>query len=151
MTCLGTGIIVGPLFTSSRTPSLHTSTPPRPSVLHLRRKSTNPQTSPENTDLQRQILELEHELQTKSFEAESASKRADRAEQEAKWLKNMAKIFWREEWAGMKDYMRVFSREEDVMEIEERILGEYGDLFGITDSGELGKSKRAGNTEEGNG
>jgi hypothetical protein len=38
--------------------------------------------------------------------------------------------FWKEEWSHMRDLMMCFSSEEDVREIKERILREYGDLFG---------------------
>lgn len=63
------------------------------------------------------------------MEAEYANSRARKAEEGRRRLKDMGERFWREEWSKMRDYMKVFSGEGPVTEIERALESEYGGLF----------------------
>lgn len=77
----------------------------------------------------------------------AAEERARQAELREARLKELAKRFWRDEWSGMKDYVGLFNNGDtnrDILEIEERILMEYKELFGddVEEEGTDGVSEK---------
>ncbi|KAF2264204.1 hypothetical protein CC78DRAFT_568507 [Lojkania enalia] len=113
------------------------SSPRKPDSPHGLKLSTRPfirrpssHQHPSISELQQQIHDLQLQLEAKTQEADSANARAEEAKHREKKVKELAKRFWDEEWRSMREYMLAFSAREDVEEIEERILGEYGGLFG---------------------
>jgi hypothetical protein len=80
--------------------------------------------------MQRQVQDLQAQLEQRTHEAEVANNKAEKAEHREREMQKAAKKFWKEEWSGMRDYMLACSEEKYVKEIEERILSEYEDLFG---------------------
>ncbi|KAF2727446.1 hypothetical protein EJ04DRAFT_582036 [Polyplosphaeria fusca] len=101
------------------------------------RRSSSSQHS-ETTELQRQLADLQSQLQHQSQQADAAKARAHQAEQREKEIRDLAQRFWKEEWSaksGMRDYMLACSEKRYVDDIEERILHEYGGLFKGGDGG----------------
>ncbi|KAF2681731.1 hypothetical protein K458DRAFT_456809 [Lentithecium fluviatile CBS 122367] len=111
--------------------------PSRPLLRPFARKSSDvTNLTAINASLHQQITALQSSLTTQTALTNSAARRAQCAEEREAYLESLARKFWKDEWSGMKDYVSLFNNREasrDIEEIEQRVLREYGALFGAKD------------------